>query len=400
MKIRIFIIGEEPADSVHSIEEQMHYIFSRFLAEENSVERYVSVTEATNAIASAFSDSHAVFFLAADDVFAQTKEILTKAFGLSVKVEKAILERAQKTCNTKEADDSSFAFTHAGIPENARSFVLDDGLYSGFAAVCGQQTVILLPAETERTNALLSSQVIPFINAKYRINVDMDGLKRMRTNRLLELCEKANKTIAVAGTKTAPFFMDYTSFTPELKQFVKLSPRAEKRGSMPPADYVVNLSIAAAELMGSPYGIAISNAFYNGEDEEGEKIVYMAVTNDSQTVVREIHSLHDEEISSFLERCSADLCSFLAGIIEADAGSPVQKADRKVSAKAPKAIIAVLVVILLALISFTGYFFVKNDYTLSDWYNTYIGQYFGASDSVDDNTLPDADVETSEKENI
>ncbi len=378
MKIKVFIIGSEPSGTVFSLEEQVRYIFSNFLAEKDGVEKFATVKDAINSISNAFADSQAVIFLVADDVFGYTKSTISKAFGFDLRVNESILQNALRTCNRKNSADGEFALCHAGVPDGARGFVLEDGLYAGFAAVSGEQTVIFLPAESERTQALFSLQVIPFINAKYRINADMDGLKRLRTKYLADICEKTDKRIAVSRTNTASFLMDYMAYSPQLQQFVKLSSRAEKRGALPPSDYVVNLSITAAELMGTPYGIAMSNAFYNGESSDGEKIVYMAVTNDSQTVVREIHSLNNEDIPAFLERCCADLCLFVAGIIEKDAGLvPVEKPADKSSKKA-KGLIAALVCAIVLLASFCGYYFHANGYSLSDWFNTYFGQFFSS----------------------
>lgn len=378
MKLKVFIIGSEPSGTVFSLEEQIRYIFSNFLAEKDGVESFATVRDAIDSISRAFADSQAVIFLVADDVYSYTKLTISKAFGFDMKVNQSILASAMKTCNIKNAADDDFSFCHAGIPDGARGFVLEDGLYAGFASVSGDQTVIFLPAESERTQVLLSMQVIPFINAKYHINADMDGLKRLRAGYLADICKKTDKTIAVSCTNTASFLMDYMAYSADLQQYVKLSSRAEKRGALPPSDYVVNLSITAAELMGTPYGIAMSNAFYNDDDADGEKIVYMAVTNDAQTVVREIHSLHNEDIPAFLERCCADLCLFVAGIMEKDAGLVREEKKTDKSSKKAGGLIAALICAIVLLAAFCGYYFHANGYTLNDWFNTYIGQFLSS----------------------
>ena len=66
------------------------------------------------------------------------------------------------------------------------------------------------------------------------------------------------------------------------------------------------------------YPVAMSNAFYTGESPESEKIVYLAVTNERETAVREIHSFSDEDIPQFLARCSGDFCVFISDIIDND----------------------------------------------------------------------------------
>ena len=112
---------------------------------------------------------------------------------------------------------------------------------------------------------------------------------------------------------------DYVAAVNGLADRVSFAAKAEKRGSLSPADYVVNLSITAAEFFGTPYGVAISNAFYSGADPSGEKIIYLAITNEYETALREVRSVPGEEVPDMLARCCGDLCTFICDIAATDA---------------------------------------------------------------------------------
>ncbi|MBQ6119102.1 MAG: hypothetical protein IJK98_07700, partial [Clostridia bacterium] len=174
--------------------------------------------------------------------------------------------------------------------------------------------------------------------------------------------------IAVAGTNTADFFTDYLSSEPTLADRIILSGKAEKRGSLSPADYVVNLSITAAEFYGTPYGVAISHAFYSGSDPSGEKLIYLAITNEYETSLREVRSLPGEEIPSLLSRCCGDLCTFISDIAGTDAGNrEVSRVNEKSLTSQYKVIIALVAALVAGLVLFAGLFFTLHGYTLKTW---------------------------------
>ena len=103
----------------------------------------------------------------------------------------------------------------------------------------------------------------------------------------------------------------------------------------------------------------------------------MIIVNDFEKLA-ELLFPNIDKTPAFLERCCADLCLFVAGIIEKDAGLvPEEKKENKSSKKA-KGLIAALVCAIVLLASFCAYYFHANGYTLNDWFNTYFGQLFSS----------------------
>lgn len=369
MRIKFFLLGTEKHSSAKRLESDLKYVFSDYLTDNGDVQSFDDIKKATNSIAKAISDTHAVVFIAEKESFSATKLMLSKAFGFDLSCDVNLLQRACESFGkSSDTEDYEFSVTHAFVPPQSRTFVLEDGRYAGFSVANGNQTIILLPFEKDRTSYLLTSQVIPYINATYHISVDVAGLKRHNTQMLADILEERNMKIAVAGTNTASFFKEYISTNEKLASRTGISPITEKRGNMQPVDYVVNLSVAASELLACRYGVAISNAFYTGDSPDSEKIVYLAVTNERETAVREIHSFEGEDIPAFLARCSGDLCVFIADIIDNDDDYAQDKNIReKAAVKRYKTAIITVASLIVAALLFCLVYFTVHDYSLGQW---------------------------------
>ena len=385
MKIRVFLLGTENKSATVRFEDELRQLFAANISEENGVGYFDTLRDATSEIADAVTDSHALIFMADTEQYVTAKRMLAKAFRFQLSCDSTLLEKACKTMEKDTAEpDSDFAVAHAFVPKNAKTFVLGDGLYSGFAVASGNQTIILLPLEKGRATVLLSSQVVPYLNTAYHESISTDALKKYNADLLFRALDRHSATMAVAGTNTADFLKEYLSCDERLNDMVVVSPVAEKRGELQPVDYVVNLSITASELMSCPYSVAVSNAFYTGDSPESEKIVYLAVTNDRETAVREIHSMAGEDISVFLERCCGDLCAFVSDCVADDIvfRKDVNKRE-KAAVKRYKIAIAVVAALIVALGAFVGTYFVSNEYTLGKWYDSFVEMVFPAGNPLD-----------------
>ena len=386
MKLKIFLLGTENHASASRTEEELKQIFASQLSDNGDIQSFETIRDATSDIAKAVTESHALIFIADPGQYASTKRMLAKAFGFTLSCDTALLEKACTALGKdKEEEDSDFAVSHAFVPKNATAFVLADGLLSGFSVANGNQTIILLPLEKARTSVLVCSQVVPYLNASYHVNIDADRLKKYNGDKLYEVLGAHNARLAVSGTNTANFLKDYLSVEERADDKVLISPLAEKRGNLQPVDYVVNLSITAAELMSCPYGVAISNAFYTGDSPESEKIVYLAVSNERETAVREVHSLPGEEVSAFLSRCCGDLCVFVCDVIADDTVFRTDVKTRESAAvKRYKIAIAAASSVLVALIIFIAVYFTANSYSIGTWYNNFMEWVFPAGNPLDD----------------
>ena len=369
MKSRFFLLGTNKSSYSKRFVSEIKYLFRDCINDDGDVQTFDDITKATTSIAKAVTDTHTIVFIASEDKFCETKKMLSKAFGFELNCDSELLEKACDAFGKDPSEeDYEFSVKHAFIPPQSRYFTLDDGAYTGFSVANGNQTIILLPFIKDRTMFLLTSQVIPYLNATYHISINPGKLKDYNTERLSEVLRDGEIKLAVAGTNTASFFKEYIESCEKLGDAVSISPITEKRGNMQPVDYVVNLSVAASELLGCRYGIAMSNAFYTGDSPDSEKVVYLAVTNERETAVRELHSFKGEDIPAFLARCSGDFCVFIADIIANDGDYEDDRSTReKAAVKRYKiAIIAVSAIIAVCAL-FSGIYFAVHHYSPSDW---------------------------------
>ena len=378
MKARIFILGRDPGAQDKSFDEILQRTFAQVLTDNAAIEHFSSLKDATVSIGKAFSDSDVVMFLSETDRLAETKEILCKALGMNLITDEELLAAALKSASPKELDSAYFNLCHAGVVEGSTVFALKDALYSGFACKRGRQTVVLLPYSEDRTRVLLASRVIPYLNEELGAQIPTAPMQFYYAEQLNLSAARDNVKIALAGTKTAEVFLRYLSYSPDLPGRVITASKAEQRGNTPPNEYVVNLSITAAEFLGLPYGIAMSNAYYVGDDPEGKKTVYIAVTNDAETTVRELHSFYGESTGDFLFRCCAELCKLLSRIIDGDAGlmeklpAAVQKEKTKKKTNKLKGWIVFVALLIVAAVAAGGWYFHAHGYTLQRWMDRYV----------------------------
>ena len=368
MKIRVFLLKSKQNRYAERLAPELRRIFAAYLTEEDGVMAFASVREAAQEIKRAFTDSHAVLFFAEPALYAESKQALAASVGLQLRCDRNLFEGAAASARSAENENSSFAVTHAWMPETARPIVCADWLYAGFSVTSGNQTVMLLPLERGRTEVLLRGSVLPMLNSAYHLHLSMDALRKYHAERLAEVCEANDAHIAVAGTNAADYFRNYIAADRTLSDRVVFAEKAEKRGSLPPADYVVNLSITAAEFFGAPYGVAISNAFYAGDDPSAEKIIYLAITNEHETALREVRSVPGEDVPTLLSRCCGDLCTFIADIAGTDAERrAVSEKNKKSLVSQYRRVIAVVLILIAALAAFCGYYFKQHGYSLQTW---------------------------------
>lgn len=388
MKIRIFVLGVDINGTDKLLDNILRDTFAGQFADDGSIEYYSSVKDAAGSIANAFVDSETVVFFAAPENYCAIKKVIARAFRFELTVNARILEMANRFAPESMKSDVLFSDTHALIPENAKAFVTSDGLFSGFGSVRGSQTVVFLPYMTERACSMLSTQVIPFINSVYSQSIPTEYCEHIYARLLHETIEREPVNIAMALTKTADLFCDYISSSKLLSECINKCPRSEERGTMRPSEYVVNLSIAAAELQGVPYGIVLSNAYYMDDTSKERLTVFMAVTNDRLTTVRELKSFAWETSSEFMQRCCGELCKLLNEIIEKDRGIGAEGTDddpKKIHKYRSLAAITGAAIILLLIVG--GYIFSSNSYSLKDWMHNHFPAVFTHSAAQDEKRL-------------
>lgn len=311
LKFKILTFGVRWNSDAKQLGDVLRYVFNGFLSPGKEIAYYESVTEALPEFSTRFQGTHTVLLLADTSDYAHIKSLLAKALHLQLQ---SLPEIAKNTRNTigDFLSGSDEMIAHCAVPPDKKIFCLGDGLYAGFAVTSGQQNLILLPHHKDRTVTLLNQQVIPYLNAFYGCRIQTDASCRFYAGKLCEELQAYDETMGVSGTKTSVFIRNAAQKIPALLPMLRFTPSAETRGNLPPVEYAANLSIAACELEGNPYGAAMTSAFFTGSEAttQTEKSVYIAFTDDDDTDVREIRSLKGEEISEYLNRCTEELFKF------------------------------------------------------------------------------------------
>ncbi|MBR3955916.1 MAG: hypothetical protein IKJ63_10640 [Clostridia bacterium] len=366
-KIKILTFGARWNSNTAQLGDVLRYMFNGYLPKGKEIAYYESVTEALPEFSTRFQGTHTVLLLADTSDYAHIKSLLAKALHLQLQ---SMPEIAKNTRNTigDFLSGSDEMIAHCAVPPGKKIFCLGDGLYAGFAVTAGQQNLILLPHHKDRTVTLLNQQVIPYLNEFYGCRIPTDASCRYYMGKLCEELHSFNEKMGVSGTKTAVLIRNAAEKIPGFLPMLRFTPSAETRGKLPPLEYAANLSIAACELEGNPYGAAMTSAFFTGTEAtaQTEKCVYLAFTDDDDTEVREVHSVNGEEIAEFLNRCTEELFKFALEKVKAMHKKVLAEDDDEASVSlftpGKKALLAVLTVLAMAVGFAVSYF--ATDYVL------------------------------------
>lgn len=355
MNFKILVFGTQWNQTTENIGNELRYMLKGYLQPGKEIAYYESMSEALSEFFARFQGTDVIFLLADPSIYAQTKKMLSDALRLRLQSDPSIAVNTHKSIGDFDVGSEEM-LTHCMVPAGKTAFCMSDGLYAGFATTAGKQNMILLPFEKERTVRLLAEQVFPYLNNFYDIELDIYASARYHAHQLAQLLEEKESMIAISGTKTSVFVRGVAQQDPVLASLMRFTPSAESIGSLQPVEYAVNLSIAAAELEDCPYGAAMTNAYYAGNDATSAKKVYIAFTDENDSAVREITSLPDETVELFLNRCATELIDFAIERIKGEE-------EKKQAAEQPQtfisrgnmavlSVIAAVAAVLCILISF------------------------------------------------
>lgn len=318
MHFKILTFGVQWNKDTARLGDILRFMFKGYLPVGKEIAYYESVSEALPEFSTRFKGTHTVLMLADPSDYAHIKSLLAKALHLQLRSVPSIAKNTRNTIGDFVAGSDEM-IAHCSIPVGMQAFCLGDGLYAGFAFTSGNQNLILLPHDKDRTLTLLNQQVIPYLNAFYGCNIATDLSRRYYANELCALLCEHDEKMGISGTKTSVFIRNTAQSIPDLLPMLRFTPSAETRGSLQPDEYAANLSIAACELESCPYGAAMTNAFFSGTQAgpDTEKCVYIAFTDDNDTSVREVHSYNGEDVSDFLNRCTEELLRFAVEKVQA-----------------------------------------------------------------------------------
>ena len=311
LKFKILVFGAQWNASTAHTGDLLRFMFRGRLPVGKEIGYYESIAEALPEFTSKFQGTDVVLLLADISDYAHIKDLLAKALHLQLRSAPEIAKNTRLTIGDFESGSEEM-LAHCAVPAGKPTFCMGDGLYAGFAVTAGRQNMIFLPHDSEHTIPLLNQQVIPYLNTFYGADIPTDASRTFYANELCAMLDEQNERMGVSGTKTSVFIRNAVQHIAQSGALLRFTPSAEARGSLPPSEYAANLSIAACELEGCPYGVAMTNAFFAGPEATADtaKSVYLAFTDDNDTNVKEICSYTGEDLENFLQRSTEELFKF------------------------------------------------------------------------------------------
>lgn len=108
--------------------------------------------------------SNVIVLCVDNSAFIKAKGTVCKALELKCKKDNTILRMIESGMIFEELNDNQ-KIAHAAVPVDARVFITNDGLYSGFAVKQPNQRIIILPAEERRTDARLLVELADYLSS-------------------------------------------------------------------------------------------------------------------------------------------------------------------------------------------------------------------------------------------
>lgn len=208
-------------------------------------------------------------------------------------------------------EDSKEKDIHSAMPEKAKVFASDDGLYSAFAKELGEGIVVLMPLEAGRTQAVfalgldaLLAKVFPAENRP----------KKPAMAQVKESVQKviaSGKTVAVAPCGSAKALLSVISAVPDSEDvFIPDSSVKEAEENESAEDFVAQSAKLSKETANADLGIAISDV---NSDENGESYVIVCVADSERANAARVFALPGEDRKHLIAAAVIKLCSMLEG---------------------------------------------------------------------------------------
>ena len=346
--------------------------FTRFQARiESSINNYTDdcvfqqfedIREMFVALQSALENDELIITAVDTKNYLKFKNALIQAFGTEVVHNETVMKRLE---NLSLEDKKKQAFS--AFPEPATVFASDDGMYSGFAMVNGNQYLILLPIDNYRIDEILRNGVIPFLNGQLITKFDdivsstekpayFDKIS-FAVNSILE----SDSLVAVNSTRNAEVLKSCGDEVIGFDKAFVFTPYVEDKGKINPTEYTAQLARVSLDLSSAKLGACISDIYTTNDT----KYICIAVSDGDSALVRKLYMSEDETEQEFVESAAVELIELIGekvsgkrsvGIeISDEQENVITDDDKKIAKKKPLAILAIvigLVFIICAVFAF------------------------------------------------
>lgn len=208
-------------------------------------------------------------------------------------------------------EDSKEKDIHSAMPEKAKVFVSDDGLYSAFAKELGEGIVVLMPLEAGRTQAVFALGLDALIAKVFPAENRPKKPAMAQVKESVKKVIASGKTVAVSPCGSAKALLSVISAVPDSEDvFIPDSSVKEAEENESAEDFVAQSAKLSKETANADLGIAISDI---NSDENGESYVIVCVADSERANAARVFALPGEDRKHLIAAAVIKLCSMLEG---------------------------------------------------------------------------------------
>lgn len=259
---------------------------------------------------------------------------------------------------------------NAVVPKNAAVFLTEDGMYPGFAAEKGKQTIVFLPLDEERMDSVLKHGVVPYLMKKEVAEEaptpavptpPEPEITSEVVQHTVNILREVGAKVAVSSTPAAEILKSFGAGCVDFDEYFIFTPHVEDKGDYNLTDYVAITAKAAKELSGATYGASISEI---GRSDGGDYIC-ITVADDKTAVVRKLYREEDESEADFTQDAAEELAELIGekasgkGAVGIEVAGPAAEPQGFFSGTSGKVLLSVIALVLVAAITVGCIFFVR-----------------------------------------
>ena len=154
-RISMLSIYERKSAFISHAQQQIREVALRLYPDADAFEVYENTGELMRGLSAAFSHCETVILGVECSLYLSLKKLLIQVLGLEGEQSRIIAE----TIAEKNEEDfgETLIDAHALIPKGAKTFLSEDGLFSGFALKSGKQHLIVIPLDAVRTDSIITN---------------------------------------------------------------------------------------------------------------------------------------------------------------------------------------------------------------------------------------------------
>ncbi len=264
------------------------------------------------------ADGVTVIAAAPLNMFLNAKLRLLKAFSFKIVKSSSIISAMGENApaNPKELD------LHAAIPQKAKAFASQDGLFSAFAAKDGDGLVVFLPLDEGRLQYLLDTGIEALFSA-----ADIKSAPKTKMQELKERVDsvaQSGKTVAISSCGSAKMLLSAISAVPSSASvFTADNAVRERANGESDADYIAQCAKISKENSETDLGIAISEIYNEGTDD----FVIVCVADSERAKAAKVYANPGEDKKLLIVAAIIKLCQMLdelsaAGMVNPNPPAP------------------------------------------------------------------------------